>query len=270
MSSIREILEKVAKRDIDVDEAIKRLKIFELEYIDDKIRYDLGRELRRDIPEIVFAEKKDLEELEKIIRSVVPKTGRIIISRLRKEHINYLKNLKIDDLEIEVFDRGRIAVVRKKDFERRKHQCTIGILTAGTADISVAEECRIVVEEMGCRAISIYDVGVAGLHRVIEALKKVKDVDADVVIVVAGMEGALPSVVASLIDVPVIAVPTSVGYGLGGEGIAALYSMLQACPLGLAVVNIDNGVNAAVLAALIGKRISLYREKCKEGLMQIT
>ena len=106
-------------------------------------------------------------------------------------------------------------------------------------------------------------MGIAGFHRVISAVKKLKEADVDVVVVVAGMEGALPSVIASLIDVPVIGVPTSVGYGAGAGGQAALLSMLQSCPLGLAVVNIDNGVNAGVIAALIARRVGIFRQRCK-------
>ncbi|MEM4626917.1 MAG: AIR carboxylase family protein, partial [Ignisphaera sp.] len=127
--------------------------------------------------------------------------------------------------------------------------------------IRVAEEAKTIVMERGCRVVTLYDVGIAGLHRVLEAVKRLKEEDVDVAIVVAGMEGALPSIVASLLDVPVIGVPTSVGYGIGGGGVSALYSMLQACPLGLAVVNIDNGINAGIVASLIGRRVSLYRSK---------
>ena len=123
-----------------------------------------------------------------------------------------------------------------------------------------------IIEEMGCSTVAIYDVGVAGFHRAIIAARKLKEEDVDVAIVVAGMEGALPSVIASLLDIPIIGVPTSVGYGAGSKGWAALLSMLQACPLGLAVVNIDNGVNAGIIASLIARRIGMIREmlnKCR-------
>lgn len=260
MESLRNILESLASGDIDVDEALKRIRLFAIEYIDSKVRYDIGRSIRRDVPEIVFGENKDLSTLENIIRRVTSVIGKVIISRLRDDQINFLKSLKIDNIVIEVNEVGRIAVARLENIKRSEHICKVGIVTGGTADIRVAEEAKVIAEEMGCDVITLYDVGIAGLHRTLEAIKKLKDEDVDVVIAVAGMEGALPSVIASLLDVPVIGVPTSIGYGVGGGGVAALYSMLQACPLGLAIVNIDNGVNAGIVAGLIGKRISLYRK----------
>jgi NCAIR mutase (PurE)-related protein len=260
LESLRDILESLASGDIDVDEALKRIRLFAIEYIDSKVRYDIGRSIRRDVPEIVFGENKDLSTLENIIRRVTSVIGKVIISRLRDDQINFLKSLKIDNIVIEVNEVGRIAVARLENIKRSEYICKVGIVTGGTADIRVAEEAKVIAEEMGCDVITLYDVGIAGLHRTLEAIKKLKDEDVDVVIAVAGMEGALPSVIASLLDVPVIGVPTSIGYGVGGGGVAALYSMLQACPLGLAIVNIDNGVNAGIVAGLIGKRISLYRK----------
>ena len=262
---LRKILEDLAKGKISVEDALKQIRLFSIEYLDNVIRFDIGREMRRDVPEIVFGEGKGIEDLERIILNVVPKIGRVIVSRLTSEQISYLENLKIDGIEVSINKRGRIAVVKRRGFEAPKYDCRIGIVAAGTADIHVAEEAKVVAEEMGCKTIAIYDVGIAGFQRVLEALKILMENNVDVIIAVAGMEGALPSVIASLVDVPVIGVPTSVGYGAGGGGMAALYSMLQACPLGLAVVNIDNGVNAGVVAGLIGKRISVYRQ-CREDI----
>jgi len=132
---------------------------------------------------------------------------------------------------------------------------TVGILTAGTSDISVAEESRLMCEAMTCKCICSYDVGIAGMHRIFPVLKELISKEADVIIVVAGMEGALATIVSSLVDVPVIGVPTSVGYGYGEKGVAALASMLQSCSLGLAVVNIDNGIGAGAIAANITNRV---------------
>ncbi|MEM0026963.1 MAG: nickel pincer cofactor biosynthesis protein LarB [Ignisphaera sp.] len=261
---LRKVLEDLARGLISIEDALRQIRLFSIEYLDNVVRFDIGREMRRDVPEIVFGEGKSVEDLERIVLNIVPKNGRVIVSRLTGEQISYLENLKKDDIEVSINRRGRIAVVKRKGYEHPKYDCRIGIVAAGTADICVAEEAKVIVEQMGCKAITIYDVGIAGFQRVLEALKILKESDVDVVIAIAGMEGALPSVIASLIDVPVIGVPTSVGYGAGGEGIAALYSMLQACPLGLAVVNIDNGVNAGVVAGLIGRRISVYRQ-CKES-----
>ncbi|MCS7111525.1 MAG: nickel pincer cofactor biosynthesis protein LarB [Ignisphaera sp.] len=261
MNDLRAVLEALANGDITVEDALKRIRLFAIENIDNIVRYDVGRLMRRDTPEVVFGEGKDVETLESIIRRVVPIAGRVIISRLRDDQIRFLKNLAIDGVVINVNEVGRIAVVRLENVKTPEYSCRIGIITGGTADVRVAEEAKTISMEMGCKVLTLYDVGVAGLHRVLEAVKRLKEEDVDVVIVVAGMEGALPSVVASLLDVPIIGVPTSVGYGIGGGGIAALYSMLQACPLGLAVVNVDNGVNAGIVASLIGRRISMYRSR---------
>jgi len=261
LNDLRAILESLARGDIDVEEAVRRIRLFAIENIDGIVNYDLGRFIRRDVPEIVFGEGKDTATLESIIRKITPTIGRLIISRLRDDQIEFLKNLAVDGITIDINDVGRIAVVRLEGTRVPEYSCGVGIVTGGTADIRVAEEAKTIVMEMGCRVITLYDVGIAGLHRVLEAVKRLKEEDVDVAIVVAGMEGALPSIVASLLDVPVIGVPTSVGYGIGGGGVSALYSMLQACPLGLAVVNIDNGINAGIVASLIGRRVSLYRSK---------
>ncbi|MEM0022918.1 MAG: nickel pincer cofactor biosynthesis protein LarB, partial [Archaeoglobaceae archaeon] len=129
----------------------------------------------------------------------------------------------------------------------------VAILTAGTADVAVAEEARVTAEFLGLETLTFYDVGVAGLHRVIEPVRAIMNSDVDSVIVIAGMEGALPSIVASLVDLPVIAVPTSIGYGVHLKGISTLFAMLQSCPSGVAVVNVDNGFGAAVFAYLISR-----------------
>jgi NCAIR mutase (PurE)-related protein len=129
-------------------------------------------------------------------------------------------------------------------------------MTGGTSDVVVAEEARTIAEEMGCEVITAYDVGIAGFHRHIKPLKRMLQEGVDAIVVVAGMEGALPSVIASLVDVPVIGVPTSVGYGFGAGGVGALTTMLQSCSPGMCVVNIDNGVGAGALAALIAHQVA--------------
>jgi pyridinium-3,5-biscarboxylic acid mononucleotide synthase len=135
----------------------------------------------------------------------------------------------------------------------------LAILTAGTSDIPVAEEAGAVAREMGCAVETFYDVGVAGIHRLAVPLEAMKSFSPDCLIVVAGMEGALPSVVAGLVDVPVVGLPTSTGYGLGGDGTAAILGMLQTCSPGLAVVNVDNGVGAGAMAGLIANRAAAGR-----------
>jgi len=262
-SDIRKILENLVQGKIDVDEAIRLLRLFSIQSIETSVKFDEGRILRRDIPEIVIAEEKDPQTLVKLIEKLVPRIGKVIISRLSGEHMDAIKRFtQSRNIVLKLNEIGRIAVIKLRGTtEKHKLPCKVGLITAGTADLHVAEEARVVIEEMGCNVITIYDVGIAGLHRTLAAVRRLKEEDVDAVIVIAGMEGALPSIVASLLDIPVIGVPTSVGYGAGAKGWAALLSMLQACPLGLAVVNIDNGVNAAIIARLIARRIGVMREK---------
>ena len=137
----------------------------------------------------------------------------------------------------------------------------MGVLTAGTSDIPVAEEAETIAKEMGCETRAYYDVGVAGLHRLFDPLTDLLKWDADVVLVVAGREGALPTVVAGIVDVPVVGVPTSKSYGFGEKGLAALAAMLQSCSLGMSVVNIDGGVGAGAVAAMIANRMGQARSR---------
>jgi NCAIR mutase (PurE)-related protein len=154
---------------------------------------------------------------------------------------------------------ARIAVARKLGTEPERIGRKVGVITAGTTDIGVAEEARTVADAMGCDVVTAYDIGIAGFHRHIGPLKAMLQEGVDAIIVVAGMEGALPSVIASLAHVPIIGVPTSTGYGFGGGGTGALTTMLQSCSLGLCVVNIDNGVGGGAYAALIARRVAAAR-----------
>jgi NCAIR mutase (PurE)-related protein len=181
----------------------------------------------------------------------VPEGGYLLISRASKEHYDAVASaVKNNDVtyheNAHAISVGHPAVKEKRG--------TVGILTAGSSDIRAAEEAKLMAEAMGCRCITSYDVGVAGMHRLLEPMKMMLEEGVDVIIVAAGMEGALPSVVASLACVPVIGVPTSTGYGYGGNGEGALMCMLQTCSPGLAVVNIDNGIGAGSIAAMISIR----------------
>ena len=192
------------KGKISPSRAKKLLSLYSIEKIGNIAQIDTGRRNRKGIPEIIFAERKQLLDLKKIIK----KTG------------------------------GKV-----------------GIIAAGTSDIDIGEEARLVCESMNCDCLCSYDVGIAGLHRIFPVIKQFIESEVSVIIVVAGMEGALASIVTSVADVPVIGVPTSIGYGYGEKGVAALASMLQSCSLGLTVVNIDNGVGAGAAAANIANRI---------------
>ncbi len=250
-----EILSSLESGKIKVSEAKKLLSLYSIEKIENFAKIDSDRRKRRGVPEVIFAETKQLAEIKKIIQKVMKKSNVILVSRIKKEHkkkiIEFVTKL---DYNIKQGRNCSTITVYKKMV--KKSGGTVGVLTAGTSDVGVAEEARLVAEAMNCKCITSYDVGVAGIHRVMPVLKEFVKNDADAIVVVAGMEGALATVVASLVNIPVIGVPTSVGYGYGKKGIAALASMLQSCSLGLSVVNIDNGVAAGAIAANIANRAS--------------
>lgn len=221
---------------------------------------DLEREHRKGVPEIILASNKDVDQSLRIAAEFLERTGRAILSRVTPElEAALVENYGRDGFEW--FRASRTAIIRRKP-RPEAESGRVGILTAGTSDQAAAEEAAIVCQEMGCTVRNRYDVGVAGLHRLFGPLRQLLDEDdVDVIIVAAGMDGALPSVVSGLVDVPVIGLPTSVGYGLGGGGQAALMAMLQTCSPGLAVVNIDNGVGAGVTAAMIARRAARARRQ---------
>jgi len=250
---MKEIIQKLIKGEISADKAEKLLKTMQILELEDFAKMDICLDIRTGVPEAVFAEGKDDEEIVKILMSCAS-NGRIMVTRLQKERYEVIKNELTPLIEkgfvVEYNKRARILMVKNHDVEKIGK---IGIITAGTSDIPVAEEARIVAEEAGCEVLRSYDVGVAGIHRLFSRVREMIEKDVEVLIVVAGMEGALPSVVAGLVDMPVVGVPTSVGYGVGEGGFTALYAMLQSCAPGIAVVNIDNGYGAAVFASTIIK-----------------
>lgn len=253
---MRDVLQQVLTRKISLEEAEKKLKAMQIKELGDFAKLDAARDMRTGFPEAIFAEGKEEGELIKIIKSCA-QDGRLLVTRLGSERYQSIKpqlnELPALGLVIEYNARARILVVKGPDIKGQENEKIgkIGIITAGTSDIPVAEEARVVAEEAGCQVISSYDVGVAGIHRLFSQIAKMVDEGVKAIIVVAGMEGALPSVVAGLVDVPVIGVPTSVGYGVGEGGFAALNAMLQSCAPGIAVVNIDNGFGAAVFAVTL-------------------
>jgi NCAIR mutase (PurE)-related protein len=221
---------------------------------------DFYREARAGIPEIVLAEVKTDEQIFRIARAFLDQTGRALLTRLRPETMARLAD-EFAERVIDIREVARAAAVYAPDYERPETGGKVGILTAGTSDVPVAEEARLVAEVMGCQAQTLYDVGVAGLHRLVGPLRDLLLSDVAALVVCAGMDGALPSVVAGLSPVPVIGIPTSVGYGAGGKGRAALLAMLQSCAPGLTVVNIDNGVGAGATAALIANGIAAAQRR---------
>ncbi len=223
-------------------------------------KLDIGREKRKGIPEIILADGKEPIDVARIADAMVRRSGRAIITRASNKYYRAIRTQRIPDSNSEYSRKPRIIVVKSKTYKERKSGGRLGILTAGTSDIPVAEEARIIAQEMGCETAAYNDVGVAGLHRLFAPLTKLLKWDADVILVVAGREGALPTVVAGMVDVPIIGVPTSRSYGFGDKGIAALAAMLQSCSLGIAVVNIDGGVGAGAVGALIANRAAQSRK----------
>jgi len=216
------------------------------------VKPDLGRERRCGIPEVVFGESKSIEDLTEIVEHFLLQSPRVIITRIDEGRADKIRDNYEGDFKINYNKKGRTLVIKKRDFSVERAG-KIGIVTAGTSDVPVAEEAKTIAEELGCEVISDYDVGIAGIHRVFPAIEKMNKEGVSAIIAIAGMEGALPSVIAGLVDVPVIGVPTSVGYGVGKGGTAALNTMLNSCAP-VAVVNIDNGYGAAVLAYQIAKK----------------
>ena len=251
---MKEILEKLASGKLDIDEAESLLKAESILEFDDIAKMDINRNERAGFPEAVFSQSKDYEDLLLIIRKYLDKKDDdLIVTRLSQERYERILNdLGEDSFIFDYNKRARILVIRK-EITKKEPIAKIGIITAGTSDINVAEEARVIVEEGGCEAITSYDIGVAGIHRLFPQIAHMIKEGVKVFIVCAGMEGALPSVVAGLVDVPVIGVPTSVGYGVGEGGRVALDAMLQSCAPGIAVVNIDNGFGAGVFALTIVK-----------------
>ncbi len=257
MSNIKDILEKLTKQEISIEEAENLLKVNIVKSVEDLAKLDILREVRTGIPEVIFAEKKDPKLLLEIIKSYLEENHFVIISRYKRAHRDFIiKNYnESEKYDIEINEPGRIIIIKKKNFNFVKKKGIVGIITAGTSDIPVAEEAKIIANAMGCVTISSYDIGIAGLHRIFEPLTNMIKKKVDVIIVCAGMEGTLPGVIAALVDVPVIGVPVSSGYGFGEKGKGALITMLQSCSPGLLVVNIDNGFGAGASASLIANRV---------------
>jgi NCAIR mutase (PurE)-related protein len=237
---------------------------------DKAVRPDYHRQLRKGVPEVIMAEGKTVEQSLEITRRFLETTGRAILSRIPPE-LEVLLQAEFEGIaDVEWMPSPRAAVLRWPGTQAPQTSGRVGVVTAGTSDIPWAEEAALLCREMGCQVYSVYDVGVAGIHRLWEPLHHLLDeARIDVLIVAAGMDGALPSVVSGLVDVPVIGLPTSIGYGLGGRGEAALLSMLQTCAPGMAVVNIDNGIGAGAMAGLIANRAAAARGETPDTRGQV-
>jgi NCAIR mutase (PurE)-related protein len=250
---VRDILRKLIEGALTEDQAVAQLRTLQLEELGGRARLDLGRFLRRGIPEVVLASGKSPADAARLTIAMAVRQGQGLISRMTEAHQVALRDAATE-AGMRVVAYADSARVVRNDFSPEPVPGKVGLLTAGTSDVRVADEARMVVESCGLEARLEADLGVAGLHRFVGPLASTLEWGADVVIVAAGMDGVLPGLVAGLIDVPVIGLPVSTGYGRGGAGEAALNTMLQSCSTGLVVVNIDNGVGAGAAAVLIAQR----------------
>lgn len=242
---LAEILEKVQRGKMPLDEAVSRIAIEPVTDLGFAV-LDHHRELRKGLPEVVYCEGKHRDTIRPIVESLLEKNeGNILLTRASEE---VYEEVRKACPEAEYHKQARFVLIRR---EERELVGKIVVVTGGTADIPVAEEACIVAELTGNNVDRLYDVGVSGMHRILSRTDSF--IGANVVVVVAGMEGALPSIVGGILDCPVIAVPTSIGYGANLGGMAALLSMLNSCALGVAVMNIDNGFGAGYFANLINQ-----------------
>jgi len=240
-----QLLKQVKSGATTVDDALSQLADLPYEELG-FAKIDHHRALRRGFPEVIFGPGKTPEQIATIAEHLAARNDKVLVTKVSDDVYDVVRQ-RLPDAEYHAVPRA-ISVNRAKKSAKRRG---IMVISGGTADIPVAEEAALTAELMGNKVERSYDVGVAGVHRLLDHLPKLRQ--AKVIIAVAGMEGALPSVVSGLVAVPVIAVPTSVGYGANLEGVAALLTMLNSCSAGISVVNIDNGFGAGYLAALINR-----------------
>jgi hypothetical protein len=242
---IQSLLEEVRAGSLSPREAAERLRDLPFEDLG-HTRVDHHRHLRNGFPEVIFGAGKTPAQVVEIARSLKAKGAPVLLTRAKEDQVRALREAHPETVHHET---ARIAVLPASEPPVRVG--LVAVVCAGTSDLPVAEEAAVTAETLGSRVERIFDAGVAGLHRLLAEMSVLREANA--VVAVAGMEGALPSVVAGLVDVPVIAVPTSVGYGASLGGLAALFAMLTSCAAGLSVVNIDNGFGAACQAHLINR-----------------
>ena len=246
-AKVAALLQAVAAGSLSPSAALTRLRDLPMEDLG-FARVDLHRALRHGVPEAVFCQGKTPEQVVAIVRRLAESHENVLATRASSAVV---EALRASGLECQIHDAARLVVVRPRKVDGVG---LIIVVSAGTSDLPVAEEAAVTAEAMGNRVERLHDCGVAGLHRLIPHIARLNE--ANVIIAVAGMEGALPSVIGGLVDRPLIAVPTSVGYGASFGGVAALLAMLNSCAPGISVVNIDNGYGAAAQASQINKLIS--------------
>lgn len=240
------LLQTVADGSLSPDMAFEQLKYLDFESVGEIAKIDRHRRLRTGFPEVVFGLGKTPSQIVAIMQAMRQHTPVVMATRISK---SVYESLKLEISDLNYFPLAQICTLGETKLESNSSRGAIAIVTAGTADIPVAEEAAVTAELCGYQVQRLWDVGVAGIHRLL-AHRHILHA-ADVLIVVAGMEGALASVVAGMVDCPVVAVPTSIGYGASFNGLAPLLTMLNSCAAGVGVVNIDNGFGAAILACQI-------------------
>ena len=250
---MKEVLRRLLAGELTEDQAVAELRRLQLDELGGRAKLDLGRFLRRGVPEVVLATGKAPADAARLAVAMAERQGQGLISRMTAAHRAALE-AAASAARMQVIPYAASARVLRGGFAAEAIEGKVGILTAGTSDLAAAEEAQMVVEACGLQVRLDADLGVAGLHRFVGPLAATLEWGADVLIVAAGMDGVLPGLVAGLIDLPVIGLPVSTGYGRGGAGEAALTTMLQSCSTGLVVVNIDNGVGAGAAAVLIAQR----------------
>jgi NCAIR mutase (PurE)-related protein len=228
MHDVENILKLFKSGKISLEEAKKSLSMFSLEFIEEGVKLDLNRYIRKGIPEVINVEKKSPQVVEDIVIHYMRENSALLLSRVFKKHLDILKESIADQFDLSVAPSYEpfTVTVTKKDFEFPKSPHNIGLLTAGTSDIPIAEEVKGIARLMGVNVIQFNDVGIAGVHRLFSPLKKMVEKNVRVIVVIAGMEGALPAIISSLVSVPVIGVPASTGYGYGGKGIEYIHKRL--------------------------------------------
>jgi len=246
-ATIQDILQKVQDGTIEIDVAMQQLKHLPYEDLG-FANIDHHRHLRTGYPEVIYGQGKTVEQFVAIVQVLLAKGVNVLATRVTREMYEATASL-LDDVTYS--ESARVLIYKQQPYQQSRAKLLIA--TGGTSDLPVAEEAALTAEVLGCQVIRLYDVGVAGIHRLL-ARRSLLD-EASVIIAVAGMEGALPSVVGGLVECPVIAVPTSIGYGAHFDGLASLLAMLNSCASGIGVVNIDNGFGAGYLASSIIRQI---------------
>lgn len=252
--TVEEVLRLFKEGRLEMEEARRRLSSHHVEILDRIARLDPDRERRAAVPEVVLAEGKSAPWVAACLERLAQAGKVAMATRVAPKVFEQVREQLSPELHVAYHDEARVVTARSPSVALPAQVYgPVGVLAAGTSDVPAAEEARLTAELMGCRVLQGYDVGIAGVHRLLQPLQQMVEEEVKVVVVAAGMEGALPSLVKGLVSVPVVGLPTSVGYGFGGGGQAALMAMLQSCSPGLVVVNIDNGFGAGAAAALMAR-----------------